>query len=191
MRRSYGEGRFLASPSGIGSGVQTGRGSDLHDFYEEDVWTASPEVSHHHLSDDVVDDDDDDDNDRWHDASVVSDIRWVHRKVGGLSLALEDSYHGTDARPLRKRRQWTLPASAPVDVPAWPRHHLPGSGGPPSETEEEETEEDWMPPHEYLTRAHGRSTATASVLEGAGRTLKGRDMSRVRDAVWSQTGFFG
>jgi len=29
------------------------------------------------------------------------------------------------------------------------------------------------------------------VVEGAGRTLKGRDMSRVRDAVWSRTGFDG
>ncbi|XP_074558071.1 protein S40-6-like [Curcuma longa] len=183
MGRMHGAGRFLASPSGFGSGVQTGRGSDLQDLYEEDVWTAFPEVSHRHLSDD--------DDGRWHDTSVASDIRWVHSKVGGLSLALEDSYRGTDARPLRKRRQPTFPASAPVDVPTWPKHHLPGSGGPPWETEEEEPEGDWMPPHEYLARAHGRSAATASVLEGAGRTLKGRDMSRVRDAVWSQTGFFG
>ncbi|URD85758.1 hypothetical protein MUK42_27986 [Musa troglodytarum] len=30
-----------------------------------------------------------------------------------------------------------------------------------------------------------------SVFEGVGRTLKGRDMSRLRDTVWSQTGFFG
>jgi hypothetical protein len=39
----------------------------------------------------------------------------------------------------------------------------------------------------YLARQQAR----ASVVEGAGRTLKGRDMSRVRDAVWSRTGFDG
>uniref|UniRef100_J3LZM8 Senescence regulator n=1 Tax=Oryza brachyantha TaxID=4533 RepID=J3LZM8_ORYBR len=31
--------------------------------------------------------------------------------------------------------------------------------------------------------------ASLSVHEGIGRTLKGRDLSRVRDAVWKKTGF--
>ena len=56
--------------------------------------------------------------------------------------------------------------------------------------ESEGEEEGWVPPHEYLARS-ARSMSTRSVVEGAGRTLKGRDMRRVRDAVWSQTGFFG
>ncbi|CAA6671940.1 unnamed protein product [Spirodela intermedia] len=47
-----------------------------------------------------------------------------------------------------------------------------------------------MPPHEYLVREQQRRAA-GSVLEGVGRTLKGRDMRRLRDAVWNQTGFFG
>jgi hypothetical protein len=46
-----------------------------------------------------------------------------------------------------------------------------------------------VPPHEYLARS--RKMAAKSVFEGVGRTLKGRDLSRVRDAVWSQTGFDG
>ncbi|KAG5546527.1 hypothetical protein RHGRI_018644 [Rhododendron griersonianum] len=47
-----------------------------------------------------------------------------------------------------------------------------------------------MPPHEWVARKHGRSQATSfSVCEGAGRTLKGRDLSRVRNAVLSRTGF--
>ncbi|CAI0407205.1 unnamed protein product [Linum tenue] len=50
-----------------------------------------------------------------------------------------------------------------------------------------------VPPHEYLAReyARGRKSGGASVFEGVGRTLKGRDLRRVRDAVWSQTGFDG
>ncbi|KAF8031441.1 hypothetical protein BT93_D0603 [Corymbia citriodora subsp. variegata] len=45
-----------------------------------------------------------------------------------------------------------------------------------------------MPPHEYLAR---KGAAATSVCEGVGRTLKGRDARRIRDAVWSRTGFDG
>ncbi|XP_059305810.1 protein S40-4-like [Lycium ferocissimum] len=43
-----------------------------------------------------------------------------------------------------------------------------------------------IPPHEYLARTR---VASFSVHEGIGRTLKGRDLSRVRNAIWKQTGF--
>ncbi|XP_062190615.1 protein S40-5-like [Phragmites australis] len=91
---------------------------------------------------------------------------------GGLSRAFGDG------------RQ--VAASAPVEVPAWPSRFAE-----PESFVEEEEEKDvgggWVPPHVYLARRQAR----ASVVEGAGRTLKGRDMSRVRDAVWSRTGFDG
>ncbi|KAJ3680232.1 hypothetical protein LUZ60_016510 [Juncus effusus] len=44
-----------------------------------------------------------------------------------------------------------------------------------------------IPPHEYLCK--NRVCSSFSVHEGVGRTLKGRDLSRVRDAVWEKTGF--
>ncbi|KAK1260435.1 hypothetical protein QJS04_geneDACA018039 [Acorus gramineus] len=68
-----------------------------------------------------------------------------------------------------------------------------GGGGWWVEEEEEEEEEERVAPHEYLARERaqrGRLVGT-SVVEGKGRTLKGRDVSRVRDAVWSRTGFSG
>lgn len=43
-----------------------------------------------------------------------------------------------------------------------------------------------VPPHEIVAR---RAAAHNSVLEGAGRTLKGRDLRRVRNAVLRRTGF--
>jgi hypothetical protein len=43
-----------------------------------------------------------------------------------------------------------------------------------------------VPPHEIVAR---RAAAHSSVLEGAGRTLKGRDLRRVRNAVLRRTGF--
>jgi hypothetical protein len=53
--------------------------------------------------------------------------------------------------------------------------------------ESDDNEDDEMvPPHVVAARRHARSS---SVLEGAGRTLKGRDLRRVRNAVLRQTGF--
>ncbi|KAI4322265.1 hypothetical protein L6164_021976 [Bauhinia variegata] len=47
-----------------------------------------------------------------------------------------------------------------------------------------------VPPHEFLARQMARTgIASFSVHEGAGRTLKGRDLSRVRNAIWAKTGF--
>uniref|UniRef100_A0A0C9RZG2 TSA: Wollemia nobilis Ref_Wollemi_Transcript_67_1762 transcribed RNA sequence n=1 Tax=Wollemia nobilis TaxID=56998 RepID=A0A0C9RZG2_9CONI len=89
--------------------------------------------------------------------------------------------------------------SAPVNIPDWSKilgmdHrkdqsvHLHAAG----DEEEEEEEGDKLPPHEYLAREQARSQmTTTSVFEGVGRTLKGRDMSRVRNTVWRQTGFLG
>ncbi|KAJ0480455.1 putative senescence regulator S40 [Helianthus annuus] len=45
-----------------------------------------------------------------------------------------------------------------------------------------------IPPHEFLARQSARTTSF-SVHEGVGRTLKGRDLSRVRNAVWEKIGF--
>ncbi|XP_066400098.1 protein S40-6-like [Miscanthus floridulus] len=108
--------------------------------------------------------------------------RGVH---GGLSQAFGDG-------PGRQ-----VAASAPVEVPAWPARFAVPDAEPALLFEMEmgdDDEEDgkrgaggWVPPHVYLAQRQAR----ASVVEGAGRTLKGRDMSRVRDAVWSRTGFDG
>lgn len=122
-----------------------------------------------------------------------------HRDVSGLSLAFEDQhglcpkvihqYHNVDS-PTNRR---AAAASTPVDVPNWSKTvrtdsagSMNGSVGLDSRDESRE----WVPPHEYLAREHGRAVTT-SVFEGVGRTLKGRDMSRLRDGVWSETGFFG
>ncbi|KAL9296753.1 hypothetical protein ACSQ67_022649 [Phaseolus vulgaris] len=43
-----------------------------------------------------------------------------------------------------------------------------------------------VPPHEFLARTR---VASFSVHEGVGRTLKGRDLSTLRNAIWAKTGF--
>ncbi|XP_074566884.1 protein S40-6-like [Curcuma longa] len=167
---------------------------DLPDLKEDDVWLALQDDGDYKESSDAGADDG---------GSALglqigrpSRGRWGRRFVGGLTLAFEEVRMGSSQEgyhPSQQREGHRAAASVPVNVPVWPKWLRSGS---PEEREAEEQEEEdsgdgeWLPPHEYLARARRWSAAT-SVLEGVGRTLKGRDLSRVRDAVWSQTGFPG
>ncbi|OWM82406.1 uncharacterized protein LOC116207868 [Punica granatum] len=75
--------------------------------------------------------------------------------------------------------------SLPMNIPGRHDHchHWRGTGD-----EESEGADCRLPPHEYLARKWGTSH---SMLEGIGRTLKGRDLQRVRNAVWKKIGFEG
>ncbi|CAA0833649.1 Protein of unknown function- DUF584 [Striga hermonthica] len=81
-------------------------------------------------------------------------------------------------------------SSAPVAVPDWSKIYggrgAFGGGSWESEDEEDESEGNLIPPHEWIAR---KRTSSFSVCEGVGRTLKGRDLSRVRNAVLTRTGF--
>lgn len=62
--------------------------------------------------------------------------------------------------------------------------------------EEDEEEEDvdggsmMIPPHEWIAKKQARSQISSfSVYEGVGRTLKGRDLKNVRNAILTKTGF--
>lgn len=127
------------------------------------------------------------------------------RQAGGLSLAFEDpgktassprilhQFRGQDGS-MSSPRGRQMATSAPVNVPDWSKIYRVDSVESLHESDEgDDQDSEWVPPHEYLAREYARSRKMAanSVFEGVGRTLKGRDMSRVRDAVWSQTGFDG
>ncbi|KAK9156788.1 hypothetical protein Scep_003362 [Stephania cephalantha] len=75
--------------------------------------------------------------------------------------------------------------SVPIDVPIRARAGKVDLGA-----KDEDSESEMLPPHEILSRRNRLSGATTfSVLEGAGRTLKGRDLRKVRNAVLQKTGF--
>ncbi|KAG6724597.1 hypothetical protein I3842_03G265000 [Carya illinoinensis] len=51
-------------------------------------------------------------------------------------------------------------------------------------------EADMLPPHKIVARGSGVSPKTTfSVPEVVGRTLKGRDLRQLRNAIWRKTGF--
>ncbi|KAL3846105.1 hypothetical protein ACJIZ3_003508 [Penstemon smallii] len=78
--------------------------------------------------------------------------------------------------------------SAPVNIPVWPKNFRGECNYSDDEAvaeKEDEVEEEGeiVPPHVIVAKSH----VTFSVFEGVGRTLKGRDLYRVRDAVFQQT----
>ncbi|XP_025799553.1 uncharacterized protein LOC112879502 [Panicum hallii] len=168
--------RFLGYPRGGSPGAvaPAPAGDDLPDLAEADVWySAADSGSPCPAASRPVEAEG-----RTATAGGVGG-RAARRGVqGGLSRAFGDG----PGRPVA--------ASAPVEVPAWPSRFAVPDPEPALLFEMEMDDggaDGWVPPHVYLARRQAR----ASVVEGAGRTLKGRDMSRVRDAVWSRTGFDG
>lgn len=108
---------------------------------------------------------------------VVSSPRIVHQFQNGDSFVSPRGRH--------------VATSAPVNVPDWSKIYRVDSVESMHDSDDVIDDHDlnMIPPHEYLARS--RNSAAHSVFVGVGRTLKGRDLSRVRDAVWSQTGFNG
>lgn len=141
------------------------------------------------------------------DGSLTSFRSRRRQAGGGLSLAFDDTgkatsssriihqFRGQDSVASRSPRGHHMASSAPVNVPDWSKIYRVDSVESFHDSDDgvDDHEFDMVPPHEYLARGYGRyrKSTTDSVFEGVGRTLKGRDMSRVRDAVWNQTGFNG
>ena len=98
------------------------------------------------------------------------------------------------------RRAVATASSLPVNIPDWSKilkEEYRDNRRRESDDDDEDDagEEDGgtgirVPPHEFLARQLARTgIASFSVHEGIGRTLKGRDLSRVRNAIWEKTGF--
>ncbi|XP_038694200.1 uncharacterized protein LOC119991799 [Tripterygium wilfordii] len=92
------------------------------------------------------------------------------------------------------------PSSLPVSIPDWSKILKDENRDNRRRVSDDEDDyadggdsfegEARIPPHELLARQMARTRiASFSVHEGIGRTLKGRDLSRVRNAIWEKTGF--
>ncbi|KAL5565674.1 hypothetical protein UlMin_028838 [Ulmus minor] len=90
-------------------------------------------------------------------------------------------------------------SSLPVNIPDWSKilreEYRENRRRDSFDDDDLDRDEDFdgggrVPPHELLARQMARTRiASFSVHEGVGRTLKGRDLSRVRNAIWEKTGF--
>lgn len=176
--------------------------NETSELGEDDVWSTV---------DDMVNGDDhllNGSRSDWSSRATAESNRSLRsrRQTGGLSLAFDDpgtttqprilhQFRGQDNMTVQSPRERHMASSAPVNVPDWSKIYRVDSVESFHDSDDgvDDHELEMVPPHEYLARGYGRSrrSSTNSVFEGVGRTLKGRDMSRVRDAVWSQTGFNG
>ncbi|XP_047336627.1 uncharacterized protein LOC124940187 [Impatiens glandulifera] len=90
----------------------------------------------------------------------------------------------SQSAPARKFMQ-----SAPVTVPMMQKK-IRNTDFDEIDSIDDDDEDEILPPHEIVAKGSTKSSQTTfSVLEGAGRTLKGRDLRQVRNAVWRRTGF--
>ncbi|PIA57911.1 hypothetical protein AQUCO_00500077v1 [Aquilegia coerulea] len=187
--------------------------TDTSELGEEDVWSMIDDAvdhihhtetnewsTHSHLSE----------NNRshhHHHHRSSRSQRWLDKEdhhIGGLSLAFDDIGRSTSSRIVHQyhghghghdhmapQRGRHVASSAPVNVPNWSKIYRVDSIESIHDSDDgtDDYNSERVPPHEYLARS--RNSAATSAFVGVGRTLKGRDMSRVRDAVWSQTGFDG
>ncbi|CAI0560754.1 unnamed protein product [Linum tenue] len=97
-----------------------------------------------------------------------------HREVADL-------HHNHHHHRHRRQRSTSVPVDIPTNVFRF---------GDSDEYEEDEEEEEGsiIPPHVILARRVAGKMAF-SVCTGNGRTLKGRDLSQVRNSILRMTGF--
>ncbi|KAI3696756.1 hypothetical protein L6452_29286 [Arctium lappa] len=91
------------------------------------------------------------------------------------------------SRKLQHQRKLIGKSSLPVNVPDWSKiSRMKERNNKHYDDDDDDDDGEWLPPHEYLARTR---KASFSVHEGVGRTLKGRDLSRLRNAILKKTGF--
>ncbi|MCD7470246.1 hypothetical protein HAX54_009963 [Datura stramonium] len=122
-----------------------------------------------------------------------SDTIWGNTNSSPDEINIESKRLIPSSRFSKKTAKKCAPAAAtslPVSVPDWSKilgkEYSNVCVHDNIRDKEEVDEDNRIPPHEYLARTR---VASFSVQEGIGRTLKGRDLSRVRNAIWKQIGF--
>ncbi|XP_038898769.1 uncharacterized protein LOC120086282 [Benincasa hispida] len=156
--------------------------------------------------------------DVWHvlnDKSTTTSETFDHSKFSSDSYVFESDFLPSASRMIPRPNgggyTQIVPRSAPRSIPQWFKREgsrnprtvgleqddedgVDGDGGDGSDSAEEDEEEEGfdnrVPPHELIAKRLARAQISSfSVFEGVGRTLKGRDLSKVRNAVLNKTGF--
>ncbi|KAG6583932.1 hypothetical protein SDJN02_18508, partial [Cucurbita argyrosperma subsp. argyrosperma] len=100
---------------------------------------------------------------------------------GGMVVAPRNKYQQRTVRDGGRLSKKVMASSLPVGIPERNRRRT-------TEEEDEMDEEEMIPPHVVAERRMAGKMAF-SVCTGNGRTLKGRDLRRVRNSILRMTGF--
>ena len=181
---------FLNKSSGFGGGSMRNE-----DFDEGDVWGVAMERERNFLSPKL----------RVAKESSGSSSAWLlptsPRKIPRTNSTTPNSLESDSSNVVQR-------SSAPMDIPDWSKIYGKRGveegvsnkkldcgygdhyGDDDDDDDDGEDEDDMIPPHEWIARKLARSQISSfSVCEGIGRTLKGRDLSKVRNAILTKTGF--
>ncbi|XP_043689141.1 uncharacterized protein LOC122640083 [Telopea speciosissima] len=177
-----------------GSGVRSIRGEE---FEEEDVWSVAMDINN--FTGKVR-------KPKLEKSSVSSSP--TVRRLPSASRMIPKTNNSSESQEAKVMQQY----SAPVNIPDWskiyrknPKKEADDSFGYGGSTvrygggfegingdsdDANDDHEDLIPPHEWIAKKLAMTQISSfSVCEGVGRTLKGRDLSKVRDAVLTRTGF--
>lgn len=187
MEDSYG---LLRQNSGLWRSLRDG------DFEEEDVWDVLKDRTDSSTSSMIGKSN----KEPFVSRNTPTAARMIPRATSSISSSNNSSH---EAKIVQQ--------SAPVNIPDWSEVYGKGSKNSSSKNssswleddndddnnhevgndgDEEEDYDYKLPPHEFISRRLARSQISSfSVFEGVGRTLKGRDLSKVRNAVLTKTGF--
>jgi len=166
----------------------------MEEFNEEDIWggfnhAKARQVGSH--------------ENEWNGVPVCRSVGIMEGNNNNTRRAVKipwkESWHEEN-----NRRRMRYQCSAPVNIPNWSqmvwkeeknendrrRSHVKVDDKSDDEEDDEEMDFQRIPPHELIARQLAQSEIFSfSVYEGVGRTLKGRDLTRVRNAVLMKTGF--
>lgn len=160
-----------------------GRMNDEEEFVEEEIWNVMMEGKQSR-------------------STTTATATIMAKKGKDLFSASISSSSSSSSTPPRKQHtatasRVTIPKfngcfkkSAPVEI----SHSSPSCnnggviGG--ADHHEEDDDDKMIPPHEWIAKKLASTQVSSySMLEGRGRTLKGRDLRKVRNAILTRTGF--
>ncbi|KAK9268860.1 hypothetical protein L1049_000625 [Liquidambar formosana] len=164
------------------------------DFQEEDVWGVFNDRRDYSSTSRIG-------KSKEYSSSVSSTSRHLPAAARMIPRKVSNQSHDTKV----------VQQSAPVNIPDWSKIYgknskkasknsslLLDDDDDGRDSDDDEDDEDFeddeydskVPPHELLARRLARTQISSfSVCEGVGRTLKGRDLSKVRNAILTKTGF--
>nr|XP_023927545.1 SKI/DACH domain-containing protein 1-like [Quercus suber] len=135
---------------------------DLHELQESDV--IFPDHHHHHV----------------HHHHKNNNTCFDYQEMNHHNSRVSRNSNNKSSKEYNKR----MANSLPVNIPGSIFHH----GDNNSFEDEEREDEEMVPPHVITGRRVAEKMAF-SVCTGNGRTLKGRDLSKVRNSILRMTGF--
>ncbi|KAJ4730708.1 hypothetical protein LUZ62_019392 [Rhynchospora pubera] len=117
---------------------------------------------------------------------LEAEVLWPETVSSGSMFSDETMMNINDRRTRDSQNRTGSSPSSPVNIP--------GSSGPHLSFESrkgryEEECDKLVPPHVMVSRRCNVDKVAFSLRSGQGRTLRGRELWHIRNAVWKMTGF--